>query len=101
MTYDEWKEKYKPVTNHLNNDDQIFFETFGDDLAHVVNVAKEDPRKIWTIVDGDDSTYIINGYHLVNRINYIITEVPFEGDHLAVRNCSYDTEAEPVKSPAP
>jgi hypothetical protein len=33
---------------------------------------------VWTYVDGDDGTYVTNGYHLVNRIGYFITEVPYD-----------------------
>ena len=29
----------------------------------------QDPRRIWTLVDGDDGNmYIVDGYHLVNRV---------------------------------
>jgi hypothetical protein len=40
-------------------------------------------------VDGDDGTYIVNGYHLVNRIHYFITEIPFEGEFLEVLDTDY------------
>jgi hypothetical protein len=29
---------------------------------------------VWTYVDGDGGTYIVDGYHLVNRIGYFITQ---------------------------
>jgi hypothetical protein len=31
------------------------------------------PKRVWTMVDGDDGMYLEAGYHLVNRIYYIIT----------------------------
>jgi hypothetical protein len=37
------------------------------------------------LVDGDDGNmYIVNGYHLVNRINYFITANAFDGEFLEV-----------------
>jgi len=84
FTVEQWEETYKPVVNHINpeaswaTDDAngIMFETYGDEIVHVVNQANADERFVWTWVDGDDGTYIINGYHHVNRIGYFITEVP-------------------------
>jgi len=54
------------------------FETYGADLEVVLTVAngKHDTltgKNVWTVVDGDEGVYIVSGYHLVNRINYIIT----------------------------
>jgi hypothetical protein len=52
------------------------FETYGDELEFIKN-QKE--FHIWTYGDGDDGgTYIWNGYHVVNRIGYFLTEVPFD-----------------------
>ena len=80
---DEWSEQYKPVTNHITKDSSwngILFETYSPDIDYVVAVANSDPDKVWTWVDGDDGTYIVNGYQMVNRIGYFITELPFEND---------------------
>lgn len=81
MNYDEFFEKYKPVKNHIDQNaanDGCMFETYGDELKHVLSIANSpDCRKVWTIMDGDNgSVFIGNGYHLVNRIGYLITEVP-------------------------
>ena len=85
-----WDAKYKPVTNHFDGTDK--FETYGEELDFV---RAQDPRCIWTLVDGDDGNlYIVDGYHLVNRINYFITEVPFEGNFLEVPYYIYDEEDE-------
>lgn len=87
---DTWEAKYKPVTNHFDGTDK--FETYGEELDFV---RAQDPRCIWTLVDGDDGNlYIVDGYHLVNRINYFITEVPFEGEFLEVPYYIYDEEDE-------
>jgi hypothetical protein len=87
---DAWEAKYKPVTNHFDGTDK--FETYGEELEFV---RAQDPRCIWTLVDGDDGNlYIVDGYHLVNRINYFITEVPFEDNFLEVPYYIYDEEDE-------
>jgi hypothetical protein len=41
-----------------------------------VRAANED--HVWTLVEGEDNEWIlVNGFHFVNRIGYVITEVPF------------------------
>lgn len=83
MNYNEWKEKYIPVEFEDNvSGHPYLLETFGGEL---LLVQQTDPRHVWTLIAGDDNNcYIVNGYHHVNRINYIITENPFEGDFLEV-----------------
>lgn len=82
QTFESWLEEFKPIKNHLDenasfqneNDEGIMFETFGDEVSFV---KKQDPRCIWTYGNGDDGGgYIWNGWHIVNRIGYFITEVP-------------------------
>ena len=87
---DAWEEKYKPFTNQFDGSDK--FETYGEELEFV---RAQDPRCVWTLVDGDDGNlYIVDGYHFVNRINYFVTEVPFEGDYLEVPYYIFDEENE-------
>lgn len=86
ITFEEWLEKYQPVDNHIDNNasfqdengNGIMFETFGDELQYVLSIANSEPNQVWTYVDGDDGTYVTNGYHLVNRIGYFITSVPYD-----------------------
>jgi hypothetical protein len=79
---DAWEAKYKPIKNPFaqKQEDEFVedkFETYGEELGFV---QAQDPRCIWTLVDGDDGNlYIVDGYHLVNRVNYFITEKPLEG----------------------
>jgi len=54
----------------------IGLETFGEDLELVKSLPVE---SVWTVVDGDDSDqWILTGIHTVNRICYLITEVPHD-----------------------
>ena len=81
MDFDEWCETYKPIPNNIVEDssfDGTMFETYG---AEYEFVKKADPAYIWMYGDGDDGgTYIWNGWHIVNRIGYFITEVPCPPD---------------------
>jgi hypothetical protein len=81
MDFDEWCATYKPIPNNIVEDssfDGTMFETYG---AEVAFVKKADPAYIWMYGDGDDGgTYIWNGWHIVNRIGYFITEVPCPPD---------------------
>jgi hypothetical protein len=81
MDFDEWCATYKPIPNNIVEDssfDGTMFETYG---AEVAFVKKADPAHIWMYGDGDDGgTYLWNGWHIVNRIGYFITEVPCPPD---------------------
>lgn len=73
-------DKYTPDTNleaveyECGETGLGLFETYGHDLKTVQSVAKTEPRRVWTLVDGDDgSTVWLNGYWNVNRILYAIT----------------------------
>lgn len=93
MNYDEWEREYQPKPNHLcKGDDTYMFETYGIELGYVLGVADIEPDRVWTLVDGDCGTYIINGYHLVNRIGYFITEKQFTGEFLEVLDEEYGVE---------
>lgn len=76
---EEWTVTYKPIKNPVTADascDGEMFETYGDDLAFVMN---QNPLCVWTYVDDDNGIpCIVSGYHLVNRIGYFVTENPFE-----------------------
>ncbi len=41
-------------------------------------VAATPGDRIWTLVDCDGKMYITPGWHYVNRMDYIITEIPWE-----------------------
>ena len=92
MTEDEFDSQYPLVTNHLNPnaswgfDDHAgcLFETFGEELAFV---RRQDPSTVWTLVDGDDGDlYLLNGYHLLNRLGYLVSTKPVpKGIDLQVR----------------
>jgi hypothetical protein len=77
MTMEEWEATYKPIPNNIDTNasfDGLMFETYGDEYEFVKSA---NPLCIWTYGDGDDGgSYIWNGFHLINRLGYFITEVP-------------------------
>lgn len=87
MDFGEWEDKFKPIKNWLNKNDPdaIMFETYGVEVGAVLGVNRFDMGKVWTLVEGDSGRlWISNGYHLVNRLGYFITENSFDGDFLDV-----------------
>jgi len=75
-------DEYKPVKNPLGHDygfEGCMIETFGDDIDMVRKQWEKDKTKIWTVLDGEGSNLdIVAGFHFVNRLGYIITEVSWE-----------------------
>jgi hypothetical protein len=89
MNYEQWAEAYQPRANHLRDEETDLFETHGVELGYVLATADIKPAHVWTLVDGDGGTYVVNGYHLVNRIAYMITHEPFTGEFLEVLDTQY------------
>ena len=86
ITEDEFDANYPLITNHIDpnaswafgNGPGCLFETYGEELAFV---RSQDTCTIWTFVDGDDGNqYVMSGYHLVNRIGYLVSTIPFPDD---------------------
>jgi hypothetical protein len=75
--FDRW---FPLLINHLNpyaswafgEQHGRLFETYGDKLAFV---RAQDPRAIWTLVDGDEGCSMVSGMHFVNRIGYLVSTV--------------------------
>jgi len=76
LTEDQFDEQFTLVENHLDNNASwggAMFETFGEELDYV-RMKAERGNNVWTIIEGDDDTmFIVNGVHFVNRIGYLIT----------------------------
>jgi hypothetical protein len=74
LALDDWEAKYRPINNPINHTsgwNGKMFDTYGKELAYVLN---QKPENIWTWWDTDSGSEIVAGYHLVNRIGYFITE---------------------------
>ena len=73
ISEDDFFERYIPVnTPGTEPNSGEFYHEF----EHVKGL---DPHNVWTIVDGDDGgMYAIPGFHIVNRVCYVVTEKPWE-----------------------
>lgn len=78
---DAWEAKYQPIQNHIDPKSYDKFETYGEELDYVLSINKTDPKRVWTLVDGEDGLYIVSGCHFVNRLNYFITKNPCEWEY--------------------
>ena len=85
INFEEFVEQYKPVRNsnaEFSAYDGHMFETYGNDIARVKETLNE---KVWTLIDGEDETsWVIPGFHFVNRFGYFITKVPWETEEIEV-----------------
>lgn len=81
-------ETYKPELNKFydNPEDCSFggcmYETYGEEVEYVRQVAIANPRRVWTIIDGDgESLWYIAGMKFVNRLGYLVTEGEWQDEH--------------------
>jgi hypothetical protein len=111
MTIEEWIAHYKPITKPdatgTDFSSDFMHETYGADLA-AVQAANQ--KCVWTLIDpgtegetteqdDDDKEIdddqegagfaIVNGARFVNRLNYFITEVPFDDSNGVTMEVAY------------
>ena len=79
LTEEEFNARFPLIANHLNQQAAwafgdgrgCLFETYGEEVEFV---RRQDPARIWTLVDGDDGDcYVVSGLYFVNRIGYLIS----------------------------
>ena len=85
-TYEAWEQTFKPMPNSIRNNGDLQYETYGEEMEYI---RLQDVNHIWTEVDGDSGTYIVAGYHYVNRIQYYITNRPWEDEYTEVPTWVY------------
>ena len=67
-------------------DDLYHFETKDEMLEYIkennISYGEELYRYVWTMVDGDsDKIILINGFHVVNRLGYVLCRKPWGFDN--------------------
>jgi hypothetical protein len=81
MDYGLFADRFKPIQNFMDDNaslDGTMFETYGDELDYV---KAQPDNKIWTYCDDGDNGYLSQGYHIVNRLGYVICANPWtDGD---------------------
>ena len=91
LTFEQWIEEYNPIMNPFTEDnpyDNTMFETFGNEIEHVVNHFNNINRKqVWTLIDAEnEERWIVPGYLYVNRLGYFITEKEWESEDIEVND---------------
>lgn len=89
MSYEEWRERYKPIRNPYASAiesrayEGCMFETYGPEVQ-LVQIAEQ--HHVWTLLDDDQGTVLVSGRHFVNRLGYFITVEPWTQEHVEVRD---------------
>jgi len=73
ITDDVWYDTYEP--------DGKMYETYGEELEYINSVPAE---FVWTLVDGDEDTVVVNGRAFVNRLGYYVSKNPHDPEDLIV-----------------
>lgn len=81
ISEEDFEEQFLPIKNHLDDNASFngcMYETYGKELDFVFELSKT-TKRVWTIIEGDKNTlYCVAGFHLVNRLGFLITEKPWE-----------------------
>jgi hypothetical protein len=94
MSVDDWFERFRPITNHVDESDpegHEYFETFGPEYQEVLKANRKNPRTVWTRLDSD---VILSGLHWANRLAYYITR------RQAALNTDYVVYFEEIPAPS-
>ena len=83
LSEDKFFENFRPVENPEQGNGYYYFEPDNAiDKGFLQFMATHYPTHVWTRIDGkDDCVYNINGWHIVDRIDYLVTEVPWIRNH--------------------
>jgi hypothetical protein len=80
LTADEWEARYEPLDGP---DGSLVWE--------FPQLASIPTNQVWSLVDGDEHTWALPGYHLVNVFGYAVTKHPWEHRNIEAR---YDHDEE-------
>ncbi|MHB1327545.1 MAG: hypothetical protein ACYC2K_05020 [Gemmatimonadales bacterium] len=70
----EFAASYRPILAADGSWRDFFWKDDPECLAAIAEADAED--RVWTLVDADGFTLVMSGKHIVNRLEYYITEVP-------------------------
>lgn len=98
-TFEELEQKLGGFIINPNNEYEEYpdkFETYGTDLQAVLARLETHPRTVFTVQDSDCGDYMIltGGFHLCNRLYYVISQTPvpdnIDYENLCIRMCIYN-----------
>mgnify|MGYP000153261095 CR=1 FL=1 len=67
ITEEQFENRFKPILDPLDGS----WKVFGFDEVHDI-----EPEYIWTVCEEDDIGFLQNGYNRVNRLYYIVCDMP-------------------------
>jgi len=76
--------QHRTYTDHEFDDlfNPLERESDGEIVRDFADVKDEDARRVWTIVDGEGGgMYALPGFHVVNRVGYVLTEKPWTDEN--------------------
>jgi len=73
---EDFKEKYKPIRDNEEDCIKQFDWTVDDDIEEILIATNE--KRLCTVRDSEDGLVLNSGYHYVDRLFYVVTEVPIE-----------------------
>jgi hypothetical protein len=102
LTEKQFEERFTPQINHIERanvnttiaDEDIcsfggcMYETTSPDIDYVLEMAKQ--NRVVTIIEGEDTIgedgephstlFYVSGYHLVNRLGFLVLDKPYTED---------------------
>lgn len=73
---------FEPIRNTFEDHETEVFEFSAEQLEFVKSNYEISPRHVWTLLDvGKEYAVIASGFHIVNRIGYMITKFPAPFEH--------------------
>lgn len=76
ILFKDWVDKYRP-------------DTSPDGVRHQYEpgsfmVGLMPHSRVWTLLEIDGTRFILPGFHMVNRVSYYLTDVPWANEHIEV-----------------
>jgi len=72
LSEDEFFARYRPLPNPGSTPENPDYQHEYEDVKGL------DANTVWTVVEGDDEGgYALAGFHVVNKLFYLVTEVPW------------------------
>ena len=66
--------EFAPIQNKFKDEDTILFDIGGYELKYIKKFAKKNPHLVWTLIDGYFGEVITSGFHIKDRLKYVITK---------------------------
>jgi hypothetical protein len=74
MSYSAFERRYKP----FQATELGFDGSMGEHMVDYATARGRKPEQVWTVVDCDGKLYLASGFHVVNRMGYIVCAEPHD-----------------------